>query len=130
VEGKPRLLARRCDDPSNPNHPIAGTGETNQCGDCYVGAGIMVSVDGAQSRPLQNPGGVFGAGEEGVDIAQVANAPTNFKHEFVATTSVLFITSDEGASWANPSDASYAALELDILGKRNDTSSIGLLASP
>ncbi len=36
-------------DPSNPDTVYVGTGEANQCGDCYYGAGILKSTDGGAS---------------------------------------------------------------------------------
>jgi hypothetical protein len=95
------------DDPSNPNHLIAGTGEDNNCGDCYPGAGILVSTDGGQSWSLQNPGSVFSERQ----IAQVAIDPSNSSHEFAATDKGLFVTTNGGASWAKPTDPSYAPLD-------------------
>ena len=98
------------DDPSNPNHLIAGTGEANQSADSYPGAGILVSTDGGQSWSLQNPGSVF----SGHDIAQVAIDPSNSSHEFAATTAGLFVTTNGGTSWAKPTDSSYASLDGNI----------------
>jgi hypothetical protein len=37
------------DHPLKPNHLTARTGEANQCGDCYVGAGAIVSAQRVQS---------------------------------------------------------------------------------
>jgi photosystem II stability/assembly factor-like uncharacterized protein len=98
------------DDPSNPNHLIAGTGEANQCSDCYPGVGILVSTDGGQTWSLQNPGGVF----SNLHIAQVAIDPSNSSHEFAATDKGLFVTTNGGASWAKPTDSSYAPLDGSI----------------
>ena len=98
------------DDPSNPEHLIAGTGEANQSGDSYPGAGILVSTDGGQSWSLQNPGSVF----SGLHIAQVAIDPSNSSHQFAATDGGLFVTTDGGVSWAKPADPSYAPLDGSI----------------
>jgi photosystem II stability/assembly factor-like uncharacterized protein len=95
------------DDPSQPEHLIAGTGEANQCGDCFAGDGILVSTDSGQTWSLQNPGGVF----TGLHIAQVAIDPSDSRHEFAATDGGLYVTTDGGNSWAKPSDASYAPLD-------------------
>jgi hypothetical protein len=97
-------------DPSNASHLIAGTGEADQSADSFPGNGILVSSDDGQSWTLQNPGGVF----TGVDVAQVAIDPSNSKHQFAATSSGLFITSDGGTTWAKPSDASYKALDGNV----------------
>jgi hypothetical protein len=98
------------DDPSNAEHLIAGTGEANQCGDCFPGTGILVSTDGGSTWSLQNPGGVF----SGVSIAQVAINPTNSKDQFAATNNGLFVTTDGGTKWAKPTDPSYAAFDGNI----------------
>ena len=97
-------------DPSNNEHLVAGTGEANNCQDCYPGSGILVSNDGGQTWSLQNPGGVF----NGVSVGQIAIDPTNSNHEFAATTSGLFVTSDGGTTWAKPSDPSYTPLDGNI----------------
>jgi uncharacterized repeat protein (TIGR01451 family) len=97
-------------DPSNSNHLIAGTGEANQCGDCFAGVGILVSTDGGTTWTLQNPGGVF----SGHHIAQVAIQPTNSNHQFAATDAGLFVTTNGGASWAKPTDPSYATVDGNI----------------
>ena len=91
------------DDPSNPDHLIAGTGEANGSNDSFPGTGILVSSDGGQSWSLQNPGGLF----RGADIGQVAIDPSNSSHQFAATSGGLFVTSDGGATWAKPTDPSY-----------------------
>ena len=97
-------------DPANNEHLVAGTGEANNCQDCYPGSGILVSNDGGQTWSLQNPGGVF----NGVSVAQIAIDPTNSNHEFAATTSGLFVTSDGGTTWAKPSDPSYTPFNGNI----------------
>ena len=94
-------------DPSNANHLIAGTGEGNQSGDSAYGLGILTSTDGGNTWTLSDPGSVF----EGRHIAQVAIDPSNASHMFAATDSGLYVTSDGGASWAKPADASYAAVD-------------------
>jgi uncharacterized repeat protein (TIGR01451 family) len=97
-------------DPSNPNHLIAGTGEANQCGDCFAGDGILVSTNAGTSWTLQNPGGAFA----GIDVAQVAIDPSNSNHEFAATNRGLYVTTNGGTSWAKPTDSSYAAVDGNI----------------
>ena len=93
-------------DPSNPNHLIAGTGEANQSGDSAYGLGILSSTDGGTSWSLSDPGGVF----FGAHIAQVAIDPSNSSHMFAATNQGLYVTSNAGASWAKPTDTSYAGV--------------------
>jgi photosystem II stability/assembly factor-like uncharacterized protein len=44
---------------SSPNVIYAGTGEANNCGDCNLGSGILVSTDGGITWTLHNPNGVF-----------------------------------------------------------------------
>ncbi len=92
-------------DPSNPMHLIAGTGEAENCGDCYFGSGILSSSDGGTTWTLQDPGNVF----FGLDVSQVAIDPSNSSHMFAATTGGLFVTTDGGATWATPTDPSYAS---------------------
>ena len=94
-------------DPTNPNHLIAGTGEANQSGDSYPGAGILVSSNGGATWTLQNPGGVF----TGTHIAQVAIDPSNANHQFAATDGGLYVTSNGGVTWAKPTSSTYTALD-------------------
>ena len=91
-------------DPNAPDHIVAGTGEANQCGDCFQGDGILNSTDGGGTWTRQDPGGVF----NGVSISQIAIDKTNSLREFAATTSGLFKTTDGGTTWALPANASYA----------------------
>jgi hypothetical protein len=97
-------------DPSNANHLIAGTGEANQSGDCFPGAGILASTDGGTSWALQNPGGVF----TGLDVAEVAIDPSDSNHQFAATNGGLYVTSNGGTSWAKPADPSYGSVDGNI----------------
>jgi hypothetical protein len=98
------------DDPSSPDHLIAGTGEGNQSGDSYPGFGVMASTDGGTSWSVQDPGGVF----DGRHVSQVAIDPSNSAHMFAATDGGLFVTSNGGTSWALPTDASYAGVNGNI----------------
>ncbi len=98
------------DDPTHPDHLIAGMGEANQSGDSYPGFGILSSQDGGTTWSVQNPGGVF----NGVDIAQVAIDPSNAADMFAATSKGLYVTTNGGVSWALPSDPSYSAVNGNI----------------
>ena len=93
------------DDPSNPDHLIAGTGEIFPCGDCYPGNGMLSSSDGGTTWTVQNPGGVF----TGAKVGQVAIDQNNSLHMFAATNSGLFVTTNGGTTWAQPTDPSYGA---------------------
>ncbi len=106
-------------DPSNANHLIAGTGEANQCGDCFAGAGILVSTDGGTTWSLQNPSGVF----SGLSVAQVAIDPSNSSHQFAATSGGLYVTTDSGTTWAKPTDSSYTSVDGNITAVGVDPSS-------
>jgi hypothetical protein len=98
-------------DPNNPDHLIAGTGEANQCADCYSGDGIMVSTNGGTSWSApQNPGAVF----TGTHIAQVAIDPSNSNHQFAATDGGLYVTTNGGATWAKPTSSTYTAVDGNI----------------
>ncbi len=97
-------------DPSNPNHLIAGTGEANQCGDCFPGDGVLVSQDAGSTWSLQNPAGVF----SGRHIGEVAIDPSNPNHQFAATDGGLYVTSDGGTTWAKPTSATYTALDGNV----------------
>jgi hypothetical protein len=110
-------------DPNNSNHLIAGTGEDNQCGDCFPGDGILDSTDGGSTWTLQNPSGVF----DGLKIGEVAIDPNNSSHEFAATSGGLYVTTDGGSHWALPTDATYGSV---IGADRVDSVVIDASASP
>jgi hypothetical protein len=97
------------DDPTTPDHLVAGTGEANQCGDCYPGFGILASTDGGGTWSMQDPGGVF----DGVKVAQLAIDPSNSAHMFAATTAGLFVTSNSGTSWSNIGGGNVTAVVID-----------------
>lgn len=86
-------------DPSNPQIVYAGTGEANNCGDCYYGGGVLKSTDGGGTWTVENPGGLF----SGVDFSALAVDPHNGQHLYAATTAGLYESFDGGASWARPS---------------------------
>ena len=86
-------------DPSNPSYVFAGTGEANQCLDCYFGDGIMESANGGQSWTTVNPGGMF----TGVNIGSVVVEPGASS---ITTTTVLagtnqglYVSTDGGVTW-------------------------------
>ncbi len=96
-------------DPSNANHLIAGTGEGNQNGDGYPGAGILFSTDGGTTWTMQNPGGVF----TGSHIEQVAIDPTNSNHQFAAADIGLYVTTDGGTTWTSAVGGPVSAVVID-----------------
>lgn len=97
-------------DPKNANHLIAGTGEANQCGDCYAGVGILVSTNGGTTWISQNPANVF----TGKHIAEVAIDPSNSNHQFAATDGGLYVTTNGGTTWAKPTSPTYTAVDGNI----------------
>ncbi len=87
-------------DPSNSSYVFGGTGEDNECLDCFYGAGILESSDGGGSWTTSNPGGVF----TGVDIASIVVEPGASS---IATTKVLagtshglYVSADGGSTWS------------------------------
>jgi hypothetical protein len=85
-------------DPTNPQIIYAGTGEANNCGDCFYGGGVLKSTDGGATWTIENPSGVF----SGVDFASLAVDPHNDQHVYAATSAGLFESGDGGTSWAAP----------------------------
>jgi hypothetical protein len=86
-------------DPSNPSIVYAGTGEADDCGDCFYGGGVLKSTDGGASWTVENPSGLF----TGIDFSALAVDPHNGAHLYAATSAGLYESSDGGASWSHPS---------------------------
>ncbi len=102
-------------DHSTPDTIYVGTGEANETGDSYFGAGILKSVDGGATW-TQLPG-PFASGTEvsGTAIDNISVHPAN--HQIllasVATFSPsspggIFRTTDGGATWTNVLSATVA----------------------
>ena len=85
-------------DPTNPQIIYAGTGDANNCGDCFYGGGVLKSTDGGTTWTVQNPGGLF----TGVDFSGFVVDPSNDQHLYAATTAGLYESSDGGANWDHP----------------------------
>jgi hypothetical protein len=86
-------------DPTNPQVIYAGTGEGDNCGDCFYGGGVLKSSDGGVTWTVLNPGGLF----TGIDFTGLAVDPSNAQHLYATTTAGLYESPDGGASWAPPS---------------------------
>src|SRR5579859_6224700 len=102
-------------DPSAPDTIYVGTGEANETGDSYFGAGILKSSDGGATW-AQLPG-PFASGTEvsGAAIDTISVHPTNRQILLasVATFSPaspggIFRTTDGGATWSNVLSATVA----------------------
>jgi hypothetical protein len=85
-------------DPNAPATVYAGTGEANNCGDCFYGGGVLKSTDGGNSWSVENPGSVF----SGVDFSSIEVDPNNSQHIWATTTAGLYESANGGASWAQP----------------------------
>jgi uncharacterized protein (TIGR03437 family) len=122
--------------PSNPDIVFVGTGEQNNSGDSYYGAGILKSTDGGQTwtqieGPFVGPFSASRTSGGGARIGAVAVHPTNPNVVLAAvdrtpaSTAGIYLTTDGGSTWRlalggavgtdivfNPFDASvvYAAL--------------------
>ncbi len=85
-------------DPVNPSIIYAGTGEADDCGDCFYGGGVLKSTDGGLTWSVENPGGMF----TGIDFASLAVDPRNDSRLYAATSAGFYVSTDGGASWAHP----------------------------
>ncbi|HZU40974.1 MAG TPA: hypothetical protein VE992_07970, partial [Solirubrobacteraceae bacterium] len=85
-------------DPTDPEIIYAGTGEADDCGDCFYGGGVLKSTDGGNTWAVENPSAIF----SGVDFSALAVDPNDPSRLYAATTSGLFESGDGGASWARP----------------------------
>jgi len=86
-------------DPSNPQVVYAGTGEGNNCGDCFYGAGVLESTDAGQTWAVLNPGGIF----TGTHFTSLAVDPNNGQRLYAGTDAGFYESTDAGLSWAHPS---------------------------
>ncbi|MHB1539555.1 MAG: WD40/YVTN/BNR-like repeat-containing protein, partial [Solirubrobacteraceae bacterium] len=88
-------------DPENEEVVYAGTGEANNCGDCFYGGGVLKSTDGGETWEVENPKGIF----SGVDFASLAVDPHNANVVYAATNRGFYISTDGGGEWSHPSTA-------------------------
>lgn len=86
-------------DPVNPNILYAGTGEGNNCNDCFYGGGVLKSTNGGTTWTVENPSGMF----TGAHFSAIAVDPRDDQHVFAATDQGFYESTDGGLSWAHPS---------------------------
>ncbi|MEP7289996.1 MAG: hypothetical protein ABI947_29975 [Chloroflexota bacterium] len=84
-------------DPNNHNIVYAGTGEPNQSGDSYYGAGILKSTNAGATWTLY---GTATFGSRTNAISKVIVDPHNSTHVFAASRHGLYASTDSGATWA------------------------------
>jgi len=85
-------------DPTNPSIVYAGTGEDNNCGDCFYGGGVLKSTDGGSTWTVENPNGIF----IGAAFASIAVDPNNPQRIYAGTSNGFYVSADGGTSWAHP----------------------------
>jgi photosystem II stability/assembly factor-like uncharacterized protein len=91
-------------DGTNPAVIYAATGETNGYQlDSHYGEGILKSTDGGLTWSTLDPGGVF----SGRHIASITIDPADDHHLFAGTSKGLYESTNQGDSWAKPTDPSY-----------------------
>ncbi len=103
-------------DPYDPSIVFAGTGESNYCGDCYYGLGIMESTDGGTSWTTVDPGGIF----TGLDVSGIAwlgpdTVLAGTTDPAVSGGGALFMSSDGGATWTSVLGGDIKGLAVDTL---------------
>ncbi|MGC8498029.1 MAG: beta strand repeat-containing protein, partial [Acidimicrobiales bacterium] len=103
-------------DPSNPSYVFAGTGEANQCLDCFFGDGILESSNGGQSWTTVNPSGVF----TGVNIGSIVVEPgaTSISSTTVlaGTSQGLFVSTDGGVTWSGEAGTNWPTGTHAVMG--------------
>lgn len=92
-------------DPANPSVVYAGTGEDNECGDCFPGNGVLESTNGGRTWKVSNPQHIF----TGVDFASLVVDAAQPRDLFAGTSAGLFESTDGGASWAHPAGSATTA---------------------
>jgi uncharacterized repeat protein (TIGR02543 family) len=87
-------------DPNKSSVIFAGTGEDNECLDCFYGDGILESTNSGSTWSLSNPAGVF----SGVDVSSLVFEPGATS---LATTEVLagtsnglYVSTNGGSTWS------------------------------
>ena len=102
-------------DPTRPQTLYVGTGEPNNNGDGYYGAGILKTTDGGVSWTLLGAdAATFGGGRYathyGTTISRIALDPNNAQHILVGASNGFWFSPDGGATWARTG--------LNVLGSR------------
>lgn len=82
-------------DPNHPQTVYAGTGEPNNCIDCYTGDGVLKSTDGGITWTLYG-----GAQLAGHRITAIVVDRTNSQRVLVASSVGLFVSTDGGQTYA------------------------------
>jgi hypothetical protein len=85
-------------DPMEPETIYAGTGEANNCGDCFYGGGVLKSTDGGNTWTVENPGGAF----TGVDFASIVVDSKEPSTLYAGTSAGFYVSKDGGVTWAHP----------------------------
>ena len=94
-------------DPTDPSLVVAGTGEANQCLDCFFGAGIMESTNAGASWTTVNPGGIFTGTTIGSIVIEPGAASLTSTVVLAGTSHGLYISSDGGATWTAEGASSW-----------------------
>ncbi len=116
-------------DPSNPAYVFAGTGEDNQCLDCYFGDGVLESSNGGASWTTSNPGGLF----TGTDISSVVVVPgaasISSTTVVVGASNNLYVSTDGGSTWTAESGSGWSSGNVTSIVINSLTSPLALYAS-
>ena len=87
-------------DPSNASYVYAGSGEANQCLDCYFGDGILESSNGGKSWTTVNPSGVFTGVNIGSIVVEPGASSISSTTVLAGTSQGLYVSTDGGVTWS------------------------------
>ena len=96
-------------DPTNASYVFAGTGEANQCLDCYFGDGILESSNAGKSWTTVNPGGIFTGVNIGSIVVEPGASSISSTTVLAGTSQGLFVSGDGGVTWSLEAAASWNA---------------------
>ena len=122
-------------DPSNPLAIFGGTGEDNDCGDCYFGDGILESTDGGAtwtlSNPdtLSNPSGIFTGVDTSSLVVEPGAASLSTTTVLAGTSDGLFVSDDGGGTWAPEAGTNWVSGNVSNIALNTLTNPITIYAA-
>ena len=87
-------------DPNNKSAIFAGTGEDNECGDCFFGDGILESTNSGSTWSLSNPGGIFTSVNVSSLVVEPGATSLATTEVLAGTSNGLYVSTNGGSTWS------------------------------